>query len=212
MFILNITEIIINFVSKFNAMYEFIEGKFEYKTPSTLVVNANGVGYLVEISLTTYSEIKSMESGRILIHFVVREDAQQLFGFFTAKERELFRYLISVNGVGVNTARMMLSSMNTGELHSAIVKEDINVLKQVKGIGAKTAQRVILELKDSLSKMDIEISNTNTVNNKTKEEALLALQTLGFSKIIIERALDKIVQSNPDASVELLIKQALKVL
>jgi Holliday junction DNA helicase RuvA len=171
-----------------------------------------GVGFLVEISLTTYSEIKSMDSGRILIHFVVREDAQQLFGFFTAKERELFRYLISVNGVGVNTARMMLSSMNTGELHSAIVKEDINALRQVKGIGAKTAQRVILELKDSLSKLDIEISNTNTVNNKSKDEALLALQTLGFSKLIVERALDKIVQSNPDASVELLIKQALKVL
>ena len=102
--------------------------------------------------------------------------------------------------------------MNTGELHSAIVKEDINALRQVKGIGAKTAQRVILELKDSLSKLDIEISNTNTVNNKSKDEALLALQTLGFSKLIVERALDKIVQSNPDASVELLIKQALKVL
>lgn len=89
-------------------MYEFIEGKFEQKTPSTLVVNAMGIGYLVEISLTTYSEIKSMDSGRILIHFVVRDDAHQLFGFFSAKERELFRYLISVNGVGVNTARMML--------------------------------------------------------------------------------------------------------
>ncbi|MDD2529630.1 MAG: Holliday junction branch migration protein RuvA [Bacteroidales bacterium] len=193
-------------------MYEFIEGKFEQKTPSTLVVNAMGIGYLVEISLTTYSEIKSMDSGRILIHFVVRDDAHQLFGFFSAKERELFRYLISVNGVGVNTARMMLSSMNTGELHSAIVKEDINSLRQVKGIGAKTAQRLILELKDSLSKLDIEISNTSIINNKNREEALLALQTLGFSKLIVERALDKIVQSNPDASVELLIKQALKVL
>lgn len=193
-------------------MYEFIEGKFEQKTPSTLVVNAMGIGYLVEISLTTYSEIKSMDSGRILIYFVVRDDAHQLFGFFSAKERELFRYLISVNGVGVNTARMMLSSMNTGELHSAIVKEDINSLRQVKGIGAKTAQRLILELKDLLSKLDIEISNTSIINNKNREEALLALQTLGFSKLIVERALDKIVQSNPDASVELLIKQALKVL
>lgn len=102
--------------------------------------------------------------------------------------------------------------MNTGELHSAIVKEDINSLRQVKGIGAKTAQRLILELKDSLSKLDIEISNTSIINNKNREEALLALQTLGFSKLIVERALDKIVQSNPDASVELLIKQALKVL
>ncbi len=193
-------------------MYEFIEGKFENKTPSTLIVNVNGVGYLIEISLTTYSEIKTMEAGRILVHYVVREDTQQLFGFFTAKERELFRHLISVNGVGVNTARVMLSSMNGDELHNAIVKEDINALKQVKGIGVKTAQRVVLELKDKLSKLDIEILNTNTVNNKNKEEALLALQTLGFSKLIVERALEKIVQSNPDASVELLIKQALKVL
>lgn len=193
-------------------MYEFIEGKFENKTPSTLIVNVNGVGYLIEISLTTYSEIKTMKAGRILVHYVVREDTQQLFGFFTAKERELFRHLISVNGVGVNTARVMLSSMNGDELHNAIVKEDINALKQVKGIGVKTAQRVVLELKDKLSKLDIEILNTNTVNNKNKEEALLALQTLGFSKLIVERALEKIVQSNPDASVELLIKQALKVL
>jgi Holliday junction DNA helicase RuvA len=193
-------------------MYEFIEGKFDIKNPSFVVVNTSGVGYHIEISLTTYSEIKNLDSGRILTHYVVREDAHQLFGFYSAKERELFRYLISVNGVGVNTARMMLSSMNTNELHTAIVKEDINVLRQVKGIGAKTAQRVVLELKDPLSKLDIEIINTNIVSNKNKEEALLALQTLGFSKIIVERALNKIIQSAPDASVELLIKQALKVL
>jgi Holliday junction DNA helicase RuvA len=193
-------------------MYEFIEGKFDIKNPSFVVVNTSGVGYHIEISLTTYSEIKNLDSGRILTHYVVREDAHQLFGFYSAKERELFRYLISVNGVGVNTARMMLSSMNTSELHTAIVKEDINVLRQVKGIGAKTAQRVVLELKDPLSKLDIEIINTNIVSNKNKEEALLALQTLGFSKIIVERALNKIIQSAPDASVELLIKQALKVL
>jgi len=193
-------------------MYEFIEGKFEYKTPSTVVVNASGVGYHIEISLTTYSDIKAMDSGRVLIHHVVREDAHQLFGFSTAKERQLFRFLISVNGIGVNTARMMLSSMNTDELLIAIIKEDVNAIKQVKGIGLKTAQRVILELKEPLSKLDVDIMNTSVASNKSHEEALLALQTLGFSKLIIERALDKIISNNPDASVELLIKQALKVL
>lgn len=193
-------------------MYEFIEGKFEYKTPSSVVVNASGVGYHIEISLTTYSSIKDRDDGRILTHHVVREDAHQLFGFSTAKERQLFRFLISVNGIGVNTARMMLSSMNTDELLIAIVKEDINAIKQVKGIGLKTAQRVILELKDPLSKLDVDIINTSVHSNKSHEEALLALQTLGFSKLIVERALEKIISNNPDASVELLIKQALKVL
>lgn len=193
-------------------MYEFIEGKFELKNPSFVVVNANGIGYHIEISLTTYSEIKNLDSGKILTYHVVREDAHQLFGFSTVKERQLFRHLISVNGIGVNTARMMLSSMNTDELLVAIVKENVNAIKQVKGIGQKTAQRVILELKDPLSKLDIEFINTNTISNKKHEEALLALQTLGFNKIIAEKAIEKIIENNPDASVELLIKQALKVL
>ena len=193
-------------------MYEFIEGKFDLKNPSFIVVNAGGVGFHIEISLTTYSEIKDLEGGRILTHQVIKDDAHQLFGFSSAKERQLFRQLISVNGIGVNTARMMLSSMNTDELLVAIVKEDVNAIKQVKGIGLKTAQRIILELKDPLSKLDIDIVNTNTLSNKKHEEALLALQTLGFSKIVVERALEKIVQHSPDLSVELLIKQALKVL
>ncbi|MFA6807033.1 MAG: Holliday junction branch migration protein RuvA [Bacteroidales bacterium] len=193
-------------------MYEFIEGKFDLKNPSFVVVNANGVGFHIEISLTTYSEIKDMEGGRILTHQVIKEDAHQLFGFSSAKERLLFRYLISVNGIGVSIARVMLSSMNTDELLVAIVKEDINTIKQVKGIGMKTAQRVILELKDPLSKLDVDIINTNTLSNKKHEEALLALQTLGFSKIVAERALEKIIKHSPDLSVELLIKQALKVL
>ena len=129
-------------------MYEFIEGKFDLKNPSFVIVNVGGVGYRIEISLTTYSEIKNLDNGRILIHQVIRDDAHLLFGFWTAKERELFRQLISVNGIGVNIARMMLSSMSTDELIISIVKEDANELKKVKGIGVKTAQRVILELKD----------------------------------------------------------------
>jgi len=193
-------------------MYEFIEGKFDLKNPSFVIVNVGGVGYRIEISLTTYSEIKNLDNGRMLIHQVIRDDAHLLFGFWTAKERELFRQLISVNGIGVNIARMMLSSMSTDELIISIVKEDANELKKVKGIGVKTAQRVILELKDPLSKLDIDTVNTNTLSNKKHEEALLALQTLGFSKIIAEKALTKVSKHSPDLSVELLIKQALKVL
>ncbi len=148
-------------------MYEFIEGRLEAFTPSTAIINNTGIGYNIEISLTTYTQIKDKQNVRLLIHFVVREDAQLLFGFFTDKERQMFRHLISVNGIGVNTARMMLSSMSTDELLSAIVKEDINAIKSVKGIGLKTAQRVILELKDVLSKFDIEISTKSPFSNKT---------------------------------------------
>ncbi|MDD4545599.1 MAG: Holliday junction branch migration protein RuvA [Bacteroidales bacterium] len=193
-------------------MYEFIEGRLEAFTPSTAIINNTGIGYNIEISLTTYTQIKDKQIVRLLIHFVVREDAQLLFGFFTDKERQMFRHLISVNGIGVNTARMMLSSMSTDELLSAIVKEDINAIKSVKGIGLKTAQRVILELKDVLSKFDIEISTKSPFSNKTKEEALLALQTLGFNKIIVEKAVNKILEADPQQDVETLIKKTLKVL
>lgn len=193
-------------------MYEFIEGKLEYINPSSVVVNVLGIGYHIEISLTTYTEIKDKVNARILTHHVVREDAHQLYGFSTAKERQLFRNLISVNGIGVNTARMILSSMNTDELVVSIVKEDVNAIKSVKGIGLKTAQRVILELKDKLSKIDIEISCVGTFGNKNKEEALLALQTLGFNKLIVEKALDKLIEKDANQTIEGLIKQALKVL
>lgn len=193
-------------------MYEFIEGKLEYINPSSVVVNVLGIGYHIEISLTTYTEIKDKVNARILTHHVVREDANQLYGFSTAKERQLFRHLISVNGIGVNTARMILSSMNTDELLVSIVKEDVNAIKSVKGIGLKTAQRVILELKDKLSKIDIEISCVGTFGNKNKEEALLALQTLGFNKLIVEKALDKLIEKDANQTIEGLIKQALKVL
>lgn len=193
-------------------MYEFIEGKLEYINPSSVVVNVLGIGYHIEISLTTYTEIKDKVNVRILTHHVVREDAHQLYGFSTAKERQLFRNLISVNGIGVNTARMILSSMNTDELVVSIVKEDVNAIKSVKGIGLKTAQRVILELKDKLSKIDIEISCVGTFGNKNKEEALLALQILGFNKLIVEKALDKLIEKDANQTIEGLIKQALKVL
>lgn len=192
-------------------MFEFLEGKFEEITPSYVVVNCSSVGYKVEISLTTYTDLKDKSSGRLFVHQIVREDAQLLFGFSSKKERTVFRALISVNGIGANTARMMLSSLNSDELIRAVVKEDVGVIKAVKGIGIKTAQRVIIDLKDTFSKFEVADVGVQS-NNKNKEEALLALQTLGFNKVLIEKALDKILKEKSDYGVEELIRLALKIL
>ena len=192
-------------------MFEFLEGKFEEITPSYVVVNCSSVGYKVEISLTTYTDLKDKSSGRLFVHQIVREDAQLLFGFSSKKERTVFRALISVNGIGANTARMMLSSLNSDELLRAVVKEDVGAIKAVKGIGIKTAQRVIIDLKDTFSKFEVADVGVQS-NNKNKEEALLALQTLGFNKVLIEKALDKILKEKSDYGVEELIRLALKIL
>ena len=192
-------------------MFEFLEGKFEEVTPSYVVVNCSSVGYKVEISLTTYTDLKDKSSGRLFVHQIVREDAQLLFGFSSKKERAVFRALISVNGIGANTARMMLSSLNSDELIRAVVKEEVGVIKAVKGIGIKTAQRVIIDLKDTFSKFEVSDVGVQS-NNKNKEEALLALQTLGFNKVLIEKALDKILKEKSDYGVEELIRLALKIL
>lgn len=192
-------------------MFEFLEGKFEEITPSYVVVNCSSVGYKVEISLTTYTDLKDKSGGRLFVHQIVREDAQLLFGFSSKKERAVFRALISVNGIGANTARMMLSSLNSDELIRAVVKEDVGVIKAVKGIGIKTAQRVIIDLKDTFSKFEVSDVGVQS-NNKNKGEALLALQTLGFNKVLIEKALDKILKEKSDYGVEELIRLALKIL
>lgn len=192
-------------------MFEFLEGKFEEITPSYVVVNCSSVGYKVEISLTTYTDLKDKSSGRLFVHQIVREDALLLFGFSSKKERTVFRALISVNGIGANTARMMLSSLNSDELIRAVVKEDVGAIKAVKGIGIKTAQRVIIDLKDTFSKFEVSDVGVQS-NNKNKEEALLALQTLGFNKVLIEKALDKILKEKSDYGVEELIRLALKIL
>lgn len=194
-------------------MYEFLQGKFEELTPSYIVVNCCGVGYMVEISLTSFSALKDKKDGRIYTHFVVRDDAQILFGFATKKERELFRELISVSGIGVNTARMMLSSLSVDELVGAIVNEDSKTISTIKGIGTKTAQRVCVDLHDKLKKLEFandNIKSNSILCNKNKNEALLALQTLGFNKVIIEKTLDKILQVDNDISVESLVKEALR--
>lgn len=192
-------------------MFDFFEGKFVEITPSYIVVNCGGVGYRIEISLNSYTVLKEKSEGRVLVHHIVREDAQLLFGFENEKERTLFKYLISVNGVGANTARMILSSLSCDELIEAVVNENVNVIKSVKGIGLKTAQRIIIDLKDNLSKFDF-VKAESIFSNKNREEALLALQTLGFNKPVIEKTLDKILKTNASLGVEELIRQALKVL
>lgn len=194
-------------------MFEYLSGKFTLITPSFMVVDCNGVGYKAEISLSSYSKLKDMTEGKIFVHYVVREDAQILYGFIDEKERELFRVLIGVSGIGPNTARMMLSSLGTDEIVSAIASEDLKTINSIKGIGNKTAQRLIVELKDKLKKWNYSSENINIdiqKNNKNREEALLALQTLGFNKIIVEKTLDKILKEDKLISVEELIKQALK--
>ncbi|MCQ2327308.1 MAG: Holliday junction branch migration protein RuvA [Bacteroidales bacterium] len=194
-------------------MFEYLNGKFAEITPSYIVVDCNGVGYMIEISLTSYSVLKDLKEGKIFTHFVVREDAQILFGFATTKERELFRQLITVSGIGTNTARMMLSSLNADELVKAIVTEDTKTINGIKGIGTKTAQRVVVDLKDKLAKWEYS-EETQIVgvaeSNKNRQEALLALQTLGFNKVIVEKTLDKILKENSQLTVESLIKEALR--
>ena len=194
-------------------MYEYLNGKFALINPSFVVVDCNGVGYKIEISLNTYSQIIEKKEGKVFVHFIVREDMQVLYGFADEKERELFRLLIGVSGIGPNTARVILSSLNSDELVKAIRDEDLKSINAIKGIGNKTAQRVIVDLKDKVQKWDYssEISSmASQKDNKNHEQALLALQTLGFNKIIIEKTLDKILKEDSQTDVENLIKEALK--
>ncbi len=191
-------------------MYEFIKGSVADLNPASIVVEAAGVGYFINISLNTYSKLNGQKEVKILLHQSVREDAHILYGFADKSERDLFRNLISVNGVGASTAIMMLSSLNSDEIVAAITTENVNVLKGVKGIGAKTAQRIIIDLKDKLGK----ISETSQIllapDNTIQIEALSALVMLGFTKKDAEKAVSKILQEQPGATVESVIKQALK--
>lgn len=194
-------------------MYEFIEGKLQDLNPAYAVVNVNGIGYLIQISLFSYSQLNALpsrEKCNLFIHQVVREDAHLLFGFHTKNEREIFRLLISVSGVGANTARMILSSMNTDEITKAISDANVNALKNVKGIGLKTAQRIIVDLKDKIKQDSSGGQNFLLKDNRIKEEALNALVTLGFSKSAVDKVLEKILSAETHTNVEDLIKQALK--
>jgi holliday junction DNA helicase RuvA len=191
-------------------MYEFIQGEIALLTPTQVVVEAGGVGYAIHISLNTYSLLNGKPRAKVFTHLIVREDAHLLYGFATLAERELFRNLLSVNGVGAATALMMLSSLSSEEIASAITTENVNLLKSVKGIGLKTAQRIIIELKDKMGKVaaagQILIPSDNTIQN----EALSALVMLGFARKDAEKAIAGILNEQPGLSVEIVIKHALK--
>lgn len=194
-------------------MIEYISGKIEELTPAAAVIESNGIGYWVNISLNTYSSLSLGKSVKMYIYEAIREDAYILYGFTEKRERELFLLLISVSGVGPNTARMILSSLSPAELEQTIVSENVHLLKAVKGIGAKTAQRVIIDLKDKI-KTSVAIDNVSGIASEESQsdEALAALQMLGFTQAASYKAIQKIVKENPTAKVEDIIKAALKIL
>ena len=193
-------------------MFEYINGKISEITPTYVVLEASGVGYFINISLYSYTEIQKLTECRIYLHQVIREDAHVLFGFYSKSEREIFRQLISVSGIGANTARMMLSSLNPYEIQHAIVEENVNVLKNIKGIGAKSAERIIVDLKDKIGKVSEEHEIFTLKDNTIEEEALSALVLLGFNKNAVKKAIQKILTQNRSLSVEEVIKAALKIL
>ena len=193
-------------------MYAFISGKVTEKTPAYVVIDNHGIGYFINITLNTFTAIGEKEEVKLYTHTQILEDAHNLFGFYSQKERDLFELLISVSGVGCNTARLILSSLTVSELSNAIANDDAKTIQSVKGIGAKTAQRIVIDLKDKLKKIDVQTEIFSAPNNTIRTEALSALTILGFNKAAIEKALDKILKQNPDASVEALIKEALKIL
>ena len=198
-------------------MYEYIKGEIAELTPTYAVIEAAGVGYLLIISLQTYSEIENKKSTTIYTHYVVREDAQILYGFATKREREVFRLLIGVSGVGGNTARMILSTYSPQELTNIIACENATLLKNVKGLGLKTAQKIIVELRDKIGFAETNwpqgtTDNTISGNMENYSEALAALTMLGFPKTASEKALRNVMKANPNASVEDIVRLSLKSL
>lgn len=191
-------------------MIGHLNGKLVEKNPTELIVECGGVGYEVKISLNTFSALGSDEAIKIFTKLVVREDAHILYGFASKEEREMFNHLVSVSGIGPNTAMIMLSSLVPDEIAHAIQSEDVRTIQSIKGIGAKTAQRVIIDLKDKMLKMVFSSENIFNQNNTNRFDALTALVSLGFDKKAAEKAIDKIATG--DESVEILIKEALKIL
>ncbi len=187
-----------------------IKGRLVEKTPTYVVIDCNGVGYELKISLNTFSLMGDDELCFLYTHFVVREDAQLLYGFCEKGERELFRLLISVSGVGASTAMMILSSLSPNDTKHAIIGGDVNTLKSVKGIGAKSAERIIIDLRDKVSKVEGVGTISSSKNNTVKEEALSALVMLGFAKNSAEKALNKVTSAEENLTVEELIKRTLK--
>lgn len=193
-------------------MITHIQGKLVEKNPTHVIIECNGIGYFVNISLHTYSKISNEELLFLYTHLQIKEDAHSLFGFFEKSERDIFRLLISVSGIGTGTARTMLSSLSSKQVKDAIATGDDKTIQSVKGIGAKTAQRVIIDLKDKVQKIHEIDEDSYILGNTNKDEALSALETLGFNRKTAEKTVDKILASKPDFGVEKIIKEALKIL
>lgn len=191
-------------------MITHVQGRLVEKNPTSVVIDCNGMGYFLNISLHTFSQLPDSENVKLFTHLLVREDSHTLYGFSSQVEREIFRLLISVSGVGASTARTMLSSLNPDQVKEAIASGDVATIQSVKGIGAKTAQRVVLDIKDKILKVygleDVSAVSSNT----NKNEALSALETLGFARKQAEKACDLVIKEDPNATVETIIKQALK--
>ncbi|MDR1056518.1 MAG: Holliday junction branch migration protein RuvA [Prevotellaceae bacterium] len=193
-------------------MYEYIKGKITVLTPTFAVVETNGIGYNVNISLQTYSKFEGVDEAKLFLHQIVREDANLLFGFYGEDEREVFRLLLTVSGIGANTARMMLSSLSADDIRSAIIKDDVSRLKSVKGVGLKTAQRIVVDLKDKIIRVGVGTEVFASSGSTLREEALAALVALGFAKMPAEKTLTDLLKGDSDYTVESLIKAALKQL
>jgi holliday junction DNA helicase RuvA len=193
-------------------MYDYLKGQLAVITPTQATIDCNGVGYLLHISLNTYSAVKDEKQVKLLAHLIVREDAQELFGFATEEERVLFRQLISVSGVGASTGRMILSAMPVEELRSIIASGNSPALQKVKGIGSKTAQRIIIDLKDKMTKGSGDTVISSSPHNTVRTEALSALLILGFGRPNAEKAIDQVLHQSPSATVEVVIKTALNLL
>jgi Holliday junction DNA helicase RuvA len=191
-------------------MIDYIKGTIAQITPAFLIVENGNVGYFINISLNTFAKLEGKTEYKVLVHEVIREDSHQLFGFADREERDIFRSLLSVSGIGASTARMMLSSLTPAEIEQAIIRADVNILKSVKGIGLKSAQRIIVDLKDKLGKQ----AGTGEIfafsDNTNRDEALSALVMLGFAKSAVMKVLDKIIREEKNLTVEEMIRRALK--
>jgi Holliday junction DNA helicase RuvA len=193
-------------------MITHIKGRLVEKSPTELVIDCNGIGYLVNISLNTFSLLSDSEAISLYTHLQVKEDSHTLFGFFDKSERNLFRKLISVSGIGASTARTMLSSLNPQEIQRAILTENVSTIQSVKGIGLKTAQRVIIELKDKVNLADSSGEISISSLNQNREEALSALEVLGYSRKQTSKVVDELINNDPEISVEKIIKNSLNKL
>ena len=194
-------------------MYSFISGNIVEKNPAYVIIDNHGIGYMINISLNTFPAIGEQDNVKLYVHLAIREDAHTLYGFYTEQEKALFLQLTSVSGIGCNTARLILSSMTVNEAICAISGNDAKAIQRVKGIGAKTAQRIVVDLHDKVDKLSLTDDEKSPVTNNTlKEESLSALMVLGFSRVNIEKTLDKLIQKMQNPTVEDLIKEALRLL